>query len=114
MADLRNRQADLALTRVASSASASGNTTIVAAQGAGKQIAVYAYGMQAVGTVNAKLTDGAGGSSLTLTWNFQAREGVTTPNGGNPLWLGTANTALVLNLSAAIEVGYEVSYSVIG
>lgn len=102
----------VAVTRLAGTSSASGNTTILAAQGAGNKIAVYAYALQGAGTVAAKLTDGAGGADLTLAWSFQAREGITNPNAGQPLWIGTANTALVLNLSAAIAVGYEISYAV--
>jgi len=102
----------VAITRTASTTSSSGNTTVIAAQGAGNKIAVYAYALQAAGTVTAKLTDGTGGTAQTLPWILQAREGANVPNGGQPLWVGTANTALVLNLTAAIATGYEISWAV--
>lgn len=102
----------VAISRTASATSSSGNTTVISAQGSGNKIAVYAYGLQAAGTVTAKLTDGAGGTSETLSWLLQARESVSVPNGGQPLWIGTANTALVLNLDAAIATGYEISWAV--
>ena len=100
--------------RAASDPSASGDNTIIAAQGGTKRIAVLGYALQGKGTVNAKFTDGAGGSQLSLTWNFQAREGSVVPTGTEPLWIGSANTALVLNLSGSVECGVEVTWVALG
>lgn len=102
----------VAISRTAGTTSSSGNTTAIAAQGSGNKIAVYAYALQSAGTVTAKFTDGAGGTAQTLPWLFQAREGANMPNGGQPLWIGTANTALVINLDAAVATGYEISWAV--
>lgn len=102
----------VAIVRTASSTASSGNTAVISAQGVGNKIAVYAYALQAAGTVTAKLTDGAAGTAQTLPWLLQAREWANVPNGGQPLWVGTANTALVLNLDAAIATGYEISWAV--
>jgi hypothetical protein len=90
---------------------ASGDNTIIAAVG-GKALKVFRYALQAVGTVNAKLTDGTGGTQLSMLWNFQAREGVNTGvmQPPNYLFKTTAGNALIMNLSAAIGVGYEVQY----
>jgi hypothetical protein len=98
--------------RVAGTASSSGNNTVVAAPGASKVIKVLSYALQAQGTVNAKFTDGPGGSDLTLSWNFQAREGAYAQPHLVPQYhfKGTANTALVLNLSGAVSCGYEITY----
>jgi hypothetical protein len=98
--------------RAVGTASASGNNTAIAAPGASKVIKVINYALQGQGTVNAKFTDGAGGADLTMLWNFQAREGTNLGPQVIPQFhfKCTANTALVLNLSAAVSVGYEVTY----
>lgn len=98
--------------RAVGTASSSGNNTVISAPGASKIIKVITYSLQGQGTVNAKFTDGAGGSDLSMLWNFQAREGVAQPATIIPQFLFkcTSNTALVLNLSGAVSVGYEVTY----
>lgn len=100
--------------RYAADPATSGDNTIVAAQGAGKKIAVFGYSLQGTGTVTAKFTDGASGTQLSMTWTWQAREHCENPPGLNPLWIGTANTALILNLSGSVAVGCEITYLVIG
>jgi len=94
--------------------SSSGDNEVVPAI-AGKMILVYAFSFQAVGTVNVKFTDGAGGSDLTGAFNFQAREGIAPPGIQPPAYLfGTSvSNALILNLSAAIAVKGYVSYMII-
>ena len=87
---------------------------IVAAQGASRRIAVFGYALQGGGTVTAKFTDGTGGTQLSMAWSFAVREHTENPPGRYPLWIGAANTALILNLSGAIAVGCEVTYLVIG
>ena len=89
---------------------ASGDNTIVAAV-SGKKIAVYAILLTANGTVNVRFEDGAGGTAKTGVVELQAREGyaiaVSPPA---YLFIGTANTLLNLELSAAIGVDGFVSY----
>ena len=84
----------------------------VVAAVAGKRIKVYAYAMQGQGTVNAFLRDGAVGDPLTLTWNFQTREGLVAQTTKPPTFLFATSqgNALQVVLSAAVTVGVEVSY----
>ena len=100
--------------RYAAEPAASGDNTIIAAQGAGRKIAVFGYALQGGGTVTAKFTDGAGGTQLSMAWSFTVREKTENPPGQQPLWIGAANTALILNLSGATAVGCEVTYLVLG
>jgi hypothetical protein len=92
----------------------SGDNTIIAAQAAGKRIAVWAVMVVSDGTVDVRFEDGAGGTAFTGQIPLQAREGFTYSAGGMvPLWVGSAATLLNLELSAAINVHGSVSYSVI-
>jgi len=90
-----------------------GDNTIVAAV-AGKRIAVLGCCVIATGTVNIAWWDGpsATGTQKTGDVNLQAREGYVLPIGGpaSYWWIGTTNTALVLNLSAAVNVDGIVTY----
>lgn len=90
----------------------SGNNTIIAAQGAGKRIAVYSVIVMSDGTVDVRFEDGAGGTAFTGQMPLQEREGFTYNGGLIPLWVGSANTLLNLELSAAIRVHGHVSYVV--
>jgi len=85
--------------------------TIVAGT-VGQVIKVISYSIQATGTVNANLRDGAGGSALTLVWNLQAREGVAAAAVKPPFYLfaTTAGNDLTVVLSAAVTVGIEITY----
>ncbi len=89
----------------------SGDNTIIAAV-SGKRIAVLGILLVAVGTVNMEWWDGAAGTKITGDVNAQAREGYVLPVGSPTSfwWIGTTNTALVLNLSAAIAVDGLVTY----
>jgi hypothetical protein len=94
--------------------STSGNNTIQAAAGAGKRIAVWHWDIISDGTVDCRWEDGAGGTAFTGQYPFQAREGMSVTAGGLvPLFVGSANTLLNLELSAAINVHGLVSYTVL-
>ncbi len=93
---------------------ASGNNTIIAAQAAGKRIAVWSILIVSDGTVDVRWEDGAGGTAFTGQVPLQEREGYTYSAGGLvPLFVGTAATLLNLELSAAINVHGHVSYTVL-
>lgn len=92
----------------------SGDNTIVAAQAAGKRIAVWSVLIVSDGTVDVRFEDGAGGTAFTGQIPLQVREGFTYSSGGLvPLWVGSAATLLNLELSAAINVHGSVSYTVV-
>jgi hypothetical protein len=88
----------------------SGDNTIIAAV-ASKKIRVLAWSVQAQGTVTVRWEDGAG-VNISAPWLLQAREGVVKPSGGGGAFYfqSSSGNALVLNLSAAITVGVEVTY----
>ena len=99
------------LLRAVGNAATSGDNTIVVAVGS-KKIKVYSYALQGVGTVNAKFTDGAAGTQLSMLWHFTANI-LATVSGCEPpnyLFATTAGNALILNCSGTAGVGYEVSY----
>lgn len=92
------------------SAASSGNNTLVAAV-AGKKITVLGYVIVADGAVAAKFTDGAGGTDLTGAMSLAANGGVSARSEMNaPMLQGGTNTALVLNLSAAVGVRGHMTY----
>jgi hypothetical protein len=88
--------------------SASGDTTIVAAQ-AGKKITVYHYIFIAAAAVSVTWKDGAAALSgaMPAGANGGAAPGTTPPAF---LFQGSTNTALVLNLGGAVQVSGHVSY----
>jgi len=92
----------------------SGDNTIVAAQAAGKRIAVWAILVVSDGTTDVRFEDGAGGTAFTGQIPLQAREGFSISAGGIvPLFVGSAATLLNLELTAAVNVHGFVSYTVI-
>ncbi len=92
----------------------SGDNTIVAAQTAGKRIAVWSMFVVSDGTVDVRFEDGVAGAFLTGQIPLQTREGFTHAAGGMvPLWIGSAATLLNLELSAAVNVHGHLSYSVV-
>ncbi len=92
----------------------SGDNTIIAAAGASKHIAVWSVFMVSDGTVDARWEDGAAGTAITGQVPLQAREGYSHSAGGLvPLWVGSANTLLNLELSAAVNVHGSLAYSVL-
>ncbi len=92
------------------SASSSGNNTIVSAV-SGKKIRVTSWNFMANGTVNAKFTDGAGGSDLTGLYYMIVNTGISVPYHPEGYFTGSTNTALVINLSASIAIGGVITYS---
>jgi hypothetical protein len=82
---------------------AAGNTTIVAAQGAGVKIRILAYLIVAAGAVVANLQSGAGGTSLTgpMTLATGTPNGARHPSG---CFETAANALLNINLGAAVQV----------
>ena len=94
--------------------STSGNNTIIAAGGAGKRIAVWAILIVSDGTTDVRWEDGAAGTAFTGQVPLQAREGYSISAGGIvPLFVGSANTLLNLELTAAVNVHGFVSYTLI-
>ncbi|RMG70854.1 MAG: hypothetical protein D6711_16440, partial [Chloroflexi bacterium] len=91
-----------------------GDNTIVPAQGAGNKIAVWSILLVSDGTTDVRFEDGAGGTALTGQIPLQAREGFSISSGGFvPLFVGSANTLLNLELSAAVNVHGFISYTVV-
>lgn len=90
---------------------ASGDNTIVAAD-ATKKIKVLSYSLVCGGTVNVRWKSGAA-SNLSGAMPFVVNTGISspvaTPAGGH-LMETAVNNALVLNLSAAIQVSGHLSY----
>lgn len=95
-------------------ASATGATSVVAAQGAGKKIRVLAYCLRANAAVNWKWQS-ASTDKTGLSYNGGAGEG-EAPSAPAGAWLfeTAANEALNINLSGAVAVGGFVVYVVIG
>lgn len=88
---------------------ASGNNSIVAAQGVGVKIRVVGFFLISAGAVVANLQSGAGGTSLTgpmsLITGVQASAGPS-----NGLFDTAANALLNLNLGAAVQVSGFVNW----
>jgi hypothetical protein len=101
------------IARSSSNPASSGDNTIVAAQGVGKVIYVFAYSLSFSGTVNAKFTDGAAGTQKAFHYGVANSGGGEAVKPPSYLWSGTANTALILNLSGATAVACNISYFVI-
>lgn len=100
------------VTSVAVNFASSGNNTILAAQGAGKRIAVMGAFIQSDGTVDFRFEDGADGTAKTGQQPLAVREGFVLPIGSHPWFVGSANTLLNGELSGAINVHGIVSYVV--
>lgn len=96
------------LSVVAVSTAASGDTTLVSAT-ASQTTRCYRLRLTAAGTVTAKITDGAAGTVLER-FEMIAGQSVLLPLSDRPYHKGTANTAMILNLSAAIQVSGVYEY----
>ncbi|MCD6290363.1 MAG: hypothetical protein J7M34_07660 [Anaerolineae bacterium] len=93
-------------------AAASGDTTIVSTP-AGKRTKVLGVFLMANGDVNVQFRDGPGGGSLTGTLPMAAKgNGFVMPvsHQGYPWFQTGEGVDLVLNLSAAVQVGGCVVY----
>lgn len=92
----------------------SGNTTIVAADNAGRRVVVTAFAFVCGGTVSVKFRSGAS-TDLTGAMPFVANGGMSSPSaGGDTAGYSVLETAagesLVINLSGAVQVSGWVSY----
>jgi hypothetical protein len=88
--------------------SSSGHNALVAGV-PGRKIRVLAYRLQAGGTVNLKFTDGT--NDLSMTWEFQAREGVAVEAPDYAFEFETpAGVGLSVNLSGAVLSHAHVLY----
>lgn len=92
--------------------SATDGTSLVAAPGANRKIRVNGFSLSAAGAVTATLKDGAAGSAV---WKGTMATGVPHTLLPKADWevILTANTALVLGLSGAVNVSGVLDYSVI-
>lgn len=89
--------------------SATGDTSIVAAV-TGKVIRVLSYVIVADSAVAAKFTSGAAGTALTGAMSLSANGGVAAPFNPVGHFQTASNTALVLNLSAAVGARGHLTY----
>lgn len=91
-------------------AAADGN--LIAAGGAGVVTKIHMLSIQAQGTVTVNIEDGDGGASL-MEWKLEDREGAVYPWVPAPAQItkSSANTALYVNLSAAVTVTINYTYS---
>lgn len=93
------------------SASASGNTTLVAAE-AGRRIRVRALLLTFAGAVNAQLRSGPDTPITGLFYGATAGSAALPASEAPDGWAATAPGApLVLNLSAAVAVGGTLVYT---
>jgi hypothetical protein len=100
----------LTVKQASGTSSGSGNNTMIAAV-ASKKIALLGGLFMSAGIVDAKLQDGAGGTDKSGLKKLIANMGWEwTPT--ELTWVvGSTNTLLNLNLSAAISVAWEVIYA---
>jgi len=95
-------------------AAGAGDNTLVAAQGATYKIAVWSIMVISDGTVDVRFEDGAAGTAFTGQMPLLVNTGFTYSSGGLvPLWVGTANTLLNMELSAAVNVHGSLAYTVV-
>ena len=97
-------------TRVAINAASSGDNTLVALT-SGQTIRAHKFFLIASGTVNIKFRDGTGGTDFHPAIPLYAGGGVALDFDGDPWFVTTAGNALVLNLSAAVQVSGVLYYS---
>jgi len=91
------------------STSASGDTTIVAAQ-TGKRFRVLSWDLTVNGAVNVKWKSGASTDKTGLYYFSAAGSGISAPEAENGLFETVAGDALVINLSGLVAVGGRVTY----
>ena len=89
--------------------------SLVAAQAAGKRIAVWQYAIIADGQCAIRFEDGAGGTALSGVMTINAAgEGIAANSGGLvPLFVTSAATALSLEQGHAVQISGHLSYTVI-
>jgi len=89
--------------------SSSGDNTLISAVAA-KKIRVLSYTLVCDAAVAVKFTDGAGGTALSGAMSFAANGGASPPFNPAGHFQGSTNTALVINLSAAVGVRGHMTY----
>jgi len=98
-------------TQVHGTAALNGDNTVIASPGAGSKLVITAFVIQneAINPVTMQLIDGAGGQGWRCFAQNQGDGLAMSLPFGHP-WRLTANTALVLNLSAAQTCNYSIHY----
>jgi hypothetical protein len=86
----------------------SGDRTIIAAPGAGKQIEVRGYHIVSANTVTA--TWKSGSTALTGAMSMAVGNPFTPYSWSDPVFLLGANEALVLTLGGSVQVSGHVTY----
>jgi hypothetical protein len=89
-------------------AAASGDNTIIAAPGAGKQIEVRGYHIVSANTVTA--TWKSGSTALSGPMSMAVGNPFTPYSWADPVFLLGANEALVLTLGGSVQVSGHVTY----
>lgn len=95
---------------VAINVASSGDNTIIAAGAAGVKHRLYGFFLSVNGAVNLKWKDGAASDFHPVQYFLGQGASWFMPRDGNPWFTGTAATALILNLSAAIQVSGRAYY----
>ena len=109
---LRTEQAKRSLTQVCSTASAAGDTAVVAAPGAGYRLVVTSFVIQ---NESAAATTMLLKSGSVVCWRCLGQnqgDGLSKDFAVGHSWRLAENAALNLNLSGANQCGYSVSYFV--
>lgn len=91
--------------------SVAGDTTLVAAPGAALRIKVINYVLVVSGALSVYFRSGVGGTAITGPMPLASNGGISaTGHIGSHLFDVGVNTALVLNLSASVQVAGHLSY----
>lgn len=94
------------------SISASGDTTLVSAPGAGKFLRVLGYQITTGGAADMQLKSGS--TVKTYLNGVGANGGISSPPAKEPYFDCALNEALVFNQSAAVSTGVTCQYAVMG
>lgn len=92
--------------------SASGNTEVVPAPGAGKKIVVYGYQINNNAGTGNNLRFQSAGTNIGALKGLGANGGSNMQPSDVPLFETAENQALNINLSAATAAGVEVQYTI--
>ena len=98
---------------VAVDVAASGDNTLVAAQGSGNIILVHQVVLVAASAVTVRFESGAGGTALTGQMQLAANSGFVLPFSPTGWFKTASNTLLNLELSGAVSVDGNLQYSVV-
>ena len=98
-----------AMTSASLNISSSGDNTVVSAQ-SGQTVRLHKLLLVAVGAVNVKFKDGAG-TDLTPALPLQAGGSIVLDFDGEPWFVTSSGNALIINLSAAVQVSGRLYYT---